>query len=160
MEMKMPRMIEAVVRDNADNLMNAFYWIGQTLIAEDDGGIAEGFEGGQDFQGGLATDILTSVAEKVGADAVRQRGADLFDTASIMGGVDPLVPDMEDIDEGVVEHATLLTADLFLKNVYRVFPEMGDTGLEGYASEIKRVAGNYIRSEWSFTNSYPGGYAR
>ncbi|WP_327211129.1 hypothetical protein [Rhizobium leguminosarum] len=145
---------DQIVAAAADRVTQVFYTIGQHLIGEQDGGVADMVEEKLDYRGTVAVPMILDVDDVLGLRVVAERTAEL-DPETVVADLEPICGPDEAFSEAAASQAASEASFYIVSAVYAAFPELGGSGLEKYIDASYPIAGSHLRSEANFRNAYP-----
>lgn len=139
----------------ADRLTQVFYTIGQHLIGQDDGSVADMVEEMLDFNGTVALPMVDDLADEVGYEVAFERVSVLLDPERLVVDIQPVCGEDVVLSEEEAVAAAAEMSHQTIQAVYSAFPELGDSGLERHLVAARRIAGAHLRSEANFRAEFP-----
>ncbi|NTF16840.1 hypothetical protein G6L37_00175 [Agrobacterium rubi] len=139
----------AATEEAADRIMQAFYYLGQHLIGEEDGGVADMVEDELDFTGTVGVPVAALVAAAVGDEQLVDRLA-AFGDADLVADIEPLCGPGESFSPDLADDAADVVASKLLAKINTIFPEVDAFSLQQHVEQASYISRSHLRSEANF----------
>lgn len=142
----MATTMKQAVDQGVEAFTDAFYFAAQSLIGQDDGGLASHYESDDRFKNGTGRALALAVASAVGVDVFIERGH-FVGTNSDAPTAKPLVANPSELTDELVNEVALKVVEQLRTVLQRAFPSLDMLKLARIEESLVKEAADYLRFE-------------
>jgi hypothetical protein len=144
--------IERVTTRFGNDLSNFFYYVAQSFIGQDDGGIASHFDSEIEFENNLGREILITLAAVVGNEEFERLAPSIWERRP-EAKIEAVMSDPAELTEASIEELSPKIADRIIAGIQASFPTVPAEVLHRFALPLVAELDAYLKVEMRFAAS-------